>query len=64
MATSGQGVLIRAAAATERVRLDLARILNIRRNHRFSPNFKSGDDFARHADVLLLHGFLPSRGAF
>lgn len=49
---------------TEREGFDLARFLNLCRNLSLSPNLKSDNDFARLADVLFLHGFLPSRDAF
>lgn len=53
-----------ALIETERGGFDLARFLNLCRNLSLSPNLKSDNDFARLADVLFLHGFLPSRDAF
>lgn len=53
-----------AAMVPAKEGFDLARILNICRNLSLSPNLRSDNDFARLADVLCLHGFLPSRDAF
>ncbi|MCG8407965.1 MAG: hypothetical protein MI923_22430 [Phycisphaerales bacterium] len=42
---------------------DLPRFLNLFRNLSLSPNLRIDNDFTRLADVLFLHGFLPSRDA-
>ncbi len=49
---------------TEREGFNLPRFLKLCRALSLSPHLRSDNDFARLADVLFLHGFLPSRGAF
>jgi hypothetical protein len=49
---------------SEREGFDLSRFLNLCRCLSLSPNLLTDNDFARLADVLFLHGFLPSRDAF
>lgn len=49
---------------TESAGLVLANFCNLFRNLTLSPNLRNDKDFARLADVLFLHGFLPFREAF
>ncbi len=49
---------------SEREGLVLAHFCNLFRNLTLSPNLRCDKDFARLADVLFLHGFLPSQDAF
>jgi hypothetical protein len=49
---------------SEREGFNMPRFLNLCRALSLSPNLRSDNDFARLADVLFLHGFIPSRDAF
>lgn len=49
---------------TEREGFNLPRFTNLFRMLTLSPNLRNDNDFARLADVLFLHGFLPCRDAF
>jgi hypothetical protein len=49
---------------TERGGFVLPRFLNLFRKLSLTPNLSRDNDFARLADLLFLHGFLPSRDAF
>jgi hypothetical protein len=49
---------------TEREGFVLPRFLKLCQQLVLSSNLRNDNDFARLADILFLHGFLPSRDAF